>query len=998
MGRTQSSTMKTALRLLLLSVVGLALVFAELHGEDQYTEDANVVAVDDTAAMDYSADEMDDLKDEMEDSDSRRSKKSCPSGFTHYQAEFDKDEPIAAPTDGVGTSPESQTAQIKSFNKQTAQMSVIGQAAISASVYHHVSGTVTASTTSAGELKFEWDLAGLEASIDGLEAPGEEPSITGTPNPTADRGKNGIHIHYGDSCANIKGDAPFDITDPNDPVKNANAGHYYNPATSLLQSPIDLMYTVDPWADVKWNSDAEGKSTGSVTIPGFSSSKASLGADDFSAFGRVVIVHNSFGTKVACGVLAPSNTVMGNVRASVDPSLLGDSNSLGLLKFDWNLEGLDAYDEACETCTDETKGCTDGTCTDETKGCTKCELGGIHIHYGNSCDSEVTVKGDAPTGASKGHYYVPTDLNVVDSTEDPWSTDADIHQGPAVWKSDASGTATGSVTLTSAVLGVIAVDSALDRVVIVHNRNGKEIGCGLLSAERKTNAKGTFEMKICNDGSFARYKVDLTGDFADAKELNFRLQSAYTPDAAAGTVGGTGTGGQYDPGYKCGAHKCGDLSGKVGPVKVDWDNDKRITSGVNDWKHNKWSAKDTHPPLNADFSCAGDTTGATFASVVFHKGSTRLFGAKLVSTTPSKLKAIFHGTNLKGKVVVKQKRNRRGWQSKCNERETTADWAVNWKTVDIEKLCPVTQEATIQYFNDPDDDAGSPETVTGFVNAHVQDGKLKLNWKLQGLDDNSSGGIHIHYGTTCDTEATVKGNAPTGANLGHYYVPDATPDPSEDPWTTVMWKSYADGDAEDSAEFTEDQLGAAPDSAFNRVVIVHNRNGKKVACGVLAPFTHRLGVGRSLKWHIHDKWTHTDKTDAYGADDCGPAFTGGHWDPTFQCSSASDNSLEVCRTEYNKNPPAAGPAQYPCDETTGKGCNYSCKNWGGASVGCELGDLTGKGVGYGGRVMITTDGPQKGAGRGVRDTNCGNTEQFAGKSIVFHCGVDPARVACAKLN
>merc|ERR1712166_1548774 len=84
---------------------------------------------------------------------------------THYQAEFDKDEPIAAPTDGVGTSPESQTAQIKSFNKQTAQMSAFTYAFL---LPVRVSGTVTASTTSAGELKFEWDLAGLEASINGL--------------------------------------------------------------------------------------------------------------------------------------------------------------------------------------------------------------------------------------------------------------------------------------------------------------------------------------------------------------------------------------------------------------------------------------------------------------------------------------------------------------------------------------------------------------------------------------------------------------------------------------------------------------------------------------------------------------------------------------------------------------------------------------------------------------------------------------------------------------
>ena len=39
--------MKTAL--LLLSIVGLTLVCAELHSEDQHTEDANVVAVDDSA-------------------------------------------------------------------------------------------------------------------------------------------------------------------------------------------------------------------------------------------------------------------------------------------------------------------------------------------------------------------------------------------------------------------------------------------------------------------------------------------------------------------------------------------------------------------------------------------------------------------------------------------------------------------------------------------------------------------------------------------------------------------------------------------------------------------------------------------------------------------------------------------------------------------------------------------------------------------------------------
>merc|ERR1712166_126621 len=401
------------------------------------------------------------------------------------------------------------------------------------------------------------------------------------------------------------------------------------------------------------------------------------------------------------------------------------------------------------------------------------------------------------------------------------------------------------------------------------------------------------------------------------------------------------------------------------------------------------------------------------------------------------------GDDLTADIKVRQsnsekEKNNARWTSKLNKfnDDICPGGELNWHvhqypvsetaSSNIRRASPMTaqienfniQHAPITYFAS---DSGAlkgglpapylPTTVTGSAATSItSDGKIRLDWTLTGLDDNSSGGIHIHYGTTCDTEATVKGNAPTGANLGHYYVPDATPDPSEDPWTTVMWKSYADGDAEDSAEFTEDQLGAAPDSAFNRVVIVHNRNGKKVACGVLAPFTHRLGVGRSLKWHIHDKWTHTDKTDAYGADDCGPAFTGGHWDPTFQCSSASDNSLEVCKTEYNKNPPAAGPALYPCDETTGRGCNYVCDPDGSDLTmadtrGCELGDLTGKGVGSGGTGLVVGSlGPQRvnSGHSSLRDTNSGNIEQFAGKSIVFHCGggrrAGAFRVACAQLN
>merc|ERR1712166_831678 len=101
------------------------------------------------------------------------------------------------------------------------------------------------------------------------------------------------------------------------------------------------------------------------------------------------------------------------------------------------------------------------------------------------------------------------------------------------------------------------------------------------------------------------------------------------------------------------------------------------------------------------------------------------------------------------------------------------------------------QNAPIAYFaSDGTNGPNSPITVTGSAATSItSDGKIRLDWTLTGLDKGSSGGIHIHYGTTCDTEATIKGDAPAGANKGHYYVPDATPDASEDPWGPVKWES-----------------------------------------------------------------------------------------------------------------------------------------------------------------------------------------------------------------
>merc|ERR1712166_1707231 len=387
MGELKQHNMKT---LLLLSILGLALVSADLQTEeDRYTEEADVVAVDD------SAEAMDDLDDntrrsgyqslsakfrfgddltadiKVRQSNSEKEKNNarwtaklnkfnddiCPGGKLNWHVHQYPVSETASNIRTMNTQIESfnaETAQIESFNAETAQIT-----SFAPNGANPVSGSVTASTTSTGALKLDWTLTGLEASKSG-----------------------GIHVHYGTTCdseATVKGDAPA----------GANKGHYYVP--DATPDPSE-----DPWGPVKWSSDAAGAGTGSVTISG-----ASLGAEDFSAFSRVVVVHNEDGSKRGCGVLAPSNTVTGSVTAS--------TTSTGELKLEWDLEGL----------TPDTPSTGSGK-------------NGIHIHYGTTCQSEATVKGDAPAGANKGHYYVPASPDAaVLAGEDPW--------GPVKWGSDGDG-------------------------------------------------------------------------------------------------------------------------------------------------------------------------------------------------------------------------------------------------------------------------------------------------------------------------------------------------------------------------------------------------------------------------------------------------------------------------------------------------------------------------------------------------------------------------------
>ena len=76
-----------------------------------------------------------------------------------------------------------------------------------------------------------------------------------------------VHIHVGASC-----------------VSNAG-GHYYTGTV-----------TTDPWTSIVYTSDANGKSTGSVSV--------NTGALSSEVKGRAMIIHGHGGGRIACAILS----------------------------------------------------------------------------------------------------------------------------------------------------------------------------------------------------------------------------------------------------------------------------------------------------------------------------------------------------------------------------------------------------------------------------------------------------------------------------------------------------------------------------------------------------------------------------------------------------------------------------------------------------------------------------------------------------------------------
>jgi Cu/Zn superoxide dismutase len=187
----------------------------------------------------------------------------------------------------------------------------------------------------------------------------------------------GIHIHSGVSCDSTSGPG----------------GHYY-PSMS-----------VDPWLTTTYDSDTTGVATVSLQVEDFS-----LGGTNPVA-GRTIVVHDSSGIRIGCGVLQTTAGQIVSVGAypasSTDYTVTGTlvvtnflSNKKNGIKIEGTLGGLEASKD-----------------------------GGIHIHSGFTCDETEDNNGASVVGTSVGgHYY---DKNSIST--DPWdkTTTYKAHHGSA---------------------------------------------------------------------------------------------------------------------------------------------------------------------------------------------------------------------------------------------------------------------------------------------------------------------------------------------------------------------------------------------------------------------------------------------------------------------------------------------------------------------------------------------------------------------------------------
>jgi len=284
-----------------------------------------------------------------------------------------------------------------------------------------VSGTAVVITTSPtattpGNIFYGGSITGLEANLSS--------SIDCT-------AKNGcgVHIHSGKGCQDLL----------------AQEGHYYE------HENIDGLDYADPWAEIRYSSDGEGR----AVFGGFVDIGSKQAAADL--VGRAFLVHAQDGSRIGCGLLQETTT--NRLHASLNGS-----------KQDGQVYTVDAGNDAICFVGSANGLSSDPVCQPNilSNSC------GVHVHAGNACDSK---------DAQGGHWFQQSD------DEDPWK----LVGYPTT---DASGHATFGDCVTTG----FPASEALSKPFIVHEQDGGRAICGILESYTGGESESYFGESLSSNG------------------------------------------------------------------------------------------------------------------------------------------------------------------------------------------------------------------------------------------------------------------------------------------------------------------------------------------------------------------------------------------------------------------------------------------------------------------------------------------------------------------
>jgi len=134
---------------------------------------------------------------------------------------------------------------------------------------------------------------------------------------------------------------------------------------------------------------------------------------------------------------------------------------------------------------------------------------------------------------------------------------------------------------------------------------------------------------------------------------------------------------------------------------------------------------------------------------------------------------------------------------------------------------------------------------------------IQVYFDMQVDEASTSGGLHIHTGTTCDAAG------------GHYYNASKT---STDPWTTA-WASDAASSAAGSFEVVG--TGYPHADTVGHVVVVHASDGTRIACTNLVDVAGGMAIPATGAWGRDAAVGGDGNGGAVGGDGNGGAAVGG---------------------------------------------------------------------------------------------------------------------------